>query len=78
MGYSFTISNGLKPKQDVVVPWPCESDPERTYQLFADDVLTKDKDTGKYMCHTGLGVMNLVLTDEQIEPWGVEKRLQIS
>jgi len=77
MGYNFAIKNGVHPKTAGHYPWPCADLPDRTIELFTDDVLTKDPKTGTYMKHTGLGCFNIVLTDEQVEPIGktVELRL---
>lgn len=77
MGYSFTINNGVRPKVAGIYPWPCADLPDRTIELFTDDVLTKDPTTGLYMKHTGLGCFNIVLTDEQVEPVGKPVGLQM-
>lgn len=66
MGYKFRVANGCRVKKDGEYPWPCESEPNRTIELFTDDVLTKNAETGKYIKHTGLGCFNIVLEDNQV------------
>lgn len=68
MGYNFTVKNAVRPKVEGHYPWPCESSPDRTILLLADDVLTKNPETGKYMLHTGLGCFNIILKDEEVTP----------
>jgi hypothetical protein len=65
MGRSFSIKGGFRPKADGNYPWPCKGSPDRTIELFADDVLTKSPD-GTWMKHTGLGCFGIVLTDEEV------------
>lgn len=85
MGYNFTIKNGLRVKKDGRYPWPLKpehqrpgtDDANRTIELFTDDVLTKDPDTGRYMVHTGLGCFGIVLTDDEVEPIGKDSHLRL-
>lgn len=77
MGYAFTIKNGFKVKARGEYPWPCASSPDRTIELFTDDVLTKDPKDGTYMKHTGLGCFGIKLTDEQVEPIDGPSHLQM-
>lgn len=57
----------LKPEYEgISYPWPCESQPSRTIQLFDDDVLTK-QDDGKYSKHTGLGCFGIEIPDEHLD-----------
>tara|TARA_R110000824_G_scaffold12226_5_gene53512 strand:- start:6297 stop:6533 length:237 start_codon:yes stop_codon:yes gene_type:complete len=67
MGYQFKVIDGCRVKEDKEYPWPCASDPNRTIELFDDDVLTKDLENGTYMKHTGIGCFNIVIPDEDIE-----------
>jgi hypothetical protein len=76
MGYKFTISGGVRVKADKEYPWPCASSPNRTIELFTDDVLTKSED-GTYMVHTGVGCFGIVLKDEEVEPIGKDVALRI-
>ena len=78
MGRCFTITNGVRVKKDGSYSWPCKGEPNRTIELFTDDVLTKDPAAGTYMAHTGIGCFGIVLTDEEVEPIGksVDLRLQ--
>lgn len=76
MGYDFTIKNGFHPKADGRYPWPCKDRPNRTIELFTDDVLSKQPD-GTWMKHTGLGCGHIVLTDEQVEPIGKPINLRL-
>lgn len=76
MGYNFTIKNGFRVKVRGIYPWPCADLPDRTLELFEDDVLTKQAD-GTYMKHTGLGTFGHVLKDDEVEPIGEEKHLRL-
>jgi len=76
MGYDFTVKGAVRPKKDGEYPWPCASEPDRTITLYDDDVLTR-QDNGKYLKHTGLGCMNIMISDEEVEPWGEDKRLRL-
>jgi len=44
---------------------------------LADDVLTKNPETGKYMVHTGLGCFNIILKDEEVTPIEGEVHLRL-
>ena len=63
---SYTVTGYYKPKAQGKYPWPCEAEPDRTIELFVDDVLTKDPD-GTYCTHTGLMCFRIQLTDDQVE-----------
>lgn len=65
MGYSLT--GYYKVKKEGCYPAPCEPLPDRTYSLFADDVLTKDSKTGTFTVHTGIMLMGIVLKDDEVE-----------
>lgn len=69
MGYSFTLPKGIafRVKKEGAYPWPWDGDKDRTIELFTDDVLTKSEN-GKYIKQTGLGCMNIVLNDDEVEP----------
>lgn len=67
MGYDFWVRGGVKPKEKCTVPWPCKGEPDRTIDLYPDDVLTRQGD-GRYFKQTGIGCFNIVLTEDQIEP----------
>lgn len=69
MSYAFSIDGALRVKADKTYPWPCAPEPDRTIDLFDDDVLTKSED-GTYMKHTGLGCLHIVIPDEDLVPWG--------
>lgn len=69
MGYTFVINDGCRVRAEGRYPWPCESEPKRTIELFADDVLTRMPGTrDHYMKHTGLGCFGIVLRPDQVEP----------
>ena len=78
MGYSFTLPKGIafRVKKEGIYPWPWDGDKDRTIRLFTDDVLTK-QENGKYMKHTGLGCLNIVLATEEVEPITEDKHLQM-
>lgn len=54
-------------KKDGVYPAPCQPQPDRTYQLFTRDVLTKNPKDGTYRVHTGLSIGGIVLKDDEVE-----------
>lgn len=84
MGYDFTIKKEsayrVKKEGDYLWP-PCAKafplEQDRMIHLYTNDVLTKDPNTGKYMKHTGLGCMNIVLADDDVEPWGKDMALRL-
>lgn len=66
MGYDFTIiPPWYRVKEDKEYPWPCKPDPNRTIEIYTNDVLTKQPD-GKYQKHTGLGCLNIPISDEDV------------
>lgn len=79
MGYGFTIKKkeGVRVKTEGLYPWPCGSDPDRMIKIYADDVLTKNPETGKYMKQTGLGCFNIVLKDDEVQPLEKDVHLRI-
>lgn len=80
MGYTFTIdaTEAIRIKVAGHYPWPASNGTlaDRTIEIDRDDVLTKSED-GTYMRHTGLGCFHIVLTPDQVEPWGQDKRLRL-
>lgn len=83
MAYVISIKkdDALRVKKDGVYPWPTlkcvPPEPDRTIELFTDDVLTKGAD-GTYTVHTGICCFNIVLKDDEVEPWGRDVNLRIS
>ena len=65
MGYQFEMSNYYKVKEDKTYPWPCAADPNRTIEIFDDDVLTEDKD-GTFTKHTGLCCIHIQIPKEDL------------
>lgn len=55
----------LRVKKDSIYPWPCKNEPDRTIQLFDDDVLSRNSD-GSYTKHTGLCCIGIIIPDEDI------------
>jgi len=47
-------------------PWPCQSEPNRTIKLYAEDLFTK-QDDGTYFKQTGLGCLGIVIPDDDLE-----------
>ena len=82
MGYDFTIAKerAVRVKTQGRYPWPAMNatppEPNRTIELFTDDVLTKGTD-GTYMKHTGLGCFGIALHDDEVEPWGSDQNLSL-
>jgi hypothetical protein len=65
VGHRFTIKDYYQVKRDGDYPWPCGPDPDRTIRLHTDDVLTKSEN-GSFTKHTGLGCLNIRLTDDEV------------
>lgn len=55
-------------------PWPCDSDKDRTIQIFDDDVMTKSPN-GKYTMHTGICKLNIIIPDDHLTLWEKEPKL---
>ncbi len=67
MGYNFQVQPWYKLKYpEREYPWPCKSEPERTIQIFNDDVLTRTR-KGVYMKHTGICCTSILIPDEDVE-----------
>lgn len=66
MGYDYRLKSYHRVKANKVYPWPCADLPNRTMEIFADDVLTL-QDNGKFMKHTGLGTFGHVIPMEDVE-----------
>jgi hypothetical protein len=77
MSRDFVVEGAVKVKVHKKYPWPCQDEPFRTLELFTDDVLTKNPETGKYTCHTGLCCINIILRDDEVEPWGRDVTLRM-
>lgn len=65
------VGDPLRCSKPGVYPWPCKSNPDRTLQVFGDDVFTRDGD-GSYTKHTGLMMKRIQIPDEVMEPWGTD------
>ena len=76
MGYDFTVNKYYKVKKEGRYPAPCPSDPTDTWQLFDDDILTKDVD-GTYMCQTGVCRLGIVLKDDEVEYYETPVKLRL-
>lgn len=64
-------------REDKVYPWPCEPQPNRTIQLFNDDILTRSKD-GTFVKHTGICCAGIVIPESDIiEVKGDKRHLYI-
>ena len=53
-----------KVKEAKVYPWPCSRTPDRTIEIFPDDVLTGKN--GCYTKHTGLCCFNIRIPDADV------------
>lgn len=61
----FSIKGYYKVNKKGHYPAPCEPEPNRLYELFADDVLTRLPD-GTYVVHTGVMLRGIVLKDNEV------------
>lgn len=66
MSYQYKLSGYWRLKEPGVYPWPCEPLPDRTIELFADDVFTRAPD-GSFTKHTGLMTLNHQIPLEKME-----------
>jgi len=74
MGYNFKFDEYYVVKKEGEYPWPCASQPDRTIELFTDDVLTGSN--GKFTKHTGICCTNILLTKNQVE--FIKKQVKLS
>lgn len=65
MSYDYQVNGYWRVKADKVYPWPCKDLPDRTLEIFADDVLTKLAD-GTFVKHTGLMTLGHVIPDADV------------
>ena len=60
-------------------PWPTDSNPKRTIQIFADDILTPSNDKpGTMMKHTGLGCFGIEIPAEHMNAWSGWPRMSLN
>lgn len=50
-------------------PWPCKPHPDRTIELFDDDILTKQPDGGGYTKHNGICCVNIPVPDDHLDAY---------
>jgi hypothetical protein len=60
-----TFTKWVTVKASKAYPWPCQPLPDRTFEVHPGDVLTRHPD-GTYTKHSGLGMLGLVIPDEDI------------
>ena len=65
MGYNFKINRYYTVKEGKVYPWPCGSHPDRTIELFDDDILTKGEN-GTFTKQTGICCLNIKIPEEDV------------
>lgn len=65
MGYNYSLSKYYKVVKAGEYPWPCKAQPNRTIEIFEDDVLSKTGD-GEYFKQTGLGCMGIHIPDSDV------------
>jgi len=69
----------IKPEHDEKeYPWPCKRQPNRTIQLFDDDILTKQKDGKGFTKHTGLCCLNIQIPETDLDAYEGWPKLQIN
>lgn len=66
---SYSLKGAYRVVKPGCYPWPlrCGGEPERTFELLADDILTKDEETGTYTCHTGIMCSGIVIPDDAVQ-----------
>src|SRR5688572_16952260 len=74
----------LKPQHNgAEYPWPCGREPNRTIQIFADDILTKAPPDSPYSPgtmtkHTGLGCWGIEVPDEHMDEYSGWPRMTLN
>jgi hypothetical protein len=63
-------------KENKTYPWPCTPLPNRTIEIFTDDVLTRSS-PGVFTKHTGLCCMNILIPESDIIEVKDDKRHMI-
>jgi hypothetical protein len=58
-----------------VYPWPCKGSPDRTLEIFDDDVLTRCE--RGWMKHTGLACIGIKIPEDCMELWEEEPHLTL-
>jgi len=66
MGYNYKLDKYYVVKKEGKYLWPCKSQPNRTIELFTDDVLTKNDD-GTFTVHTGICCFGICLKKNQVK-----------
>lgn len=68
MGWDYQLRNAVryKVKKEMIVKWPCDTQPNRCVKLYPDDILAKKED-GTYIRETGLGIFGIVIDDNDVE-----------
>ena len=66
-------------------PWPCDREPRRTLQIFADDILTMapadappPMEPGTMTKHTGLGCFGIQIPREHLDEYSGWPRMSLN
>lgn len=65
MGYDYTLPEYYVVKETKRYPWPCDNQPDRTIEVYPEDILTK-KSNNRYNMQTGIYKMGIHIPDEDV------------
>jgi hypothetical protein len=65
MGYDYKVKNYYKVKKDGYYSAPCPADEKAVWELYTDDILTKNPD-GTFVCQTGICRTGIILKDDEV------------
>lgn len=63
---NYSVGKHYRVKEQKSYPWPCKPIPDRTVELFPDDILTKS-DNGTFTKHTGICMLGIKIPDCDVE-----------
>lgn len=65
MSYTYKLRGKWVCTKPGIYPWPCKPHPDRTVEVFEDDVFTRGADG--WTMHTGLMKLGVQIPDENME-----------
>jgi len=68
MIHPYELNGAFHVKADSKYPWPCKPEPNRTINIYTDDVLTRGEDG--WTKHTGLCCVGIQIPETDVVPFG--------
>ena len=65
MAWGYTLGNHYTVREKREYPWPCEQQPNRVFELWPGDVLTKHQN-GSVTKQNGLGMTNILVPESDL------------